>query len=191
MTEVITFLAEGDGYQRLPLEHGNPILAPMPYDIVWSAVCAVVILFLFWKFVLPKYVEVLNERENTISRAIANAEAAEEESKRALNTYNSQLAEARNEAAQIRQEARDKAKQIVEEAKISAAEEQNRIIAQGEQQLLAERERVVSELRKDMGANSITLAERLLGDQLDDNIKRSETIDRFLNDLDNVATAGK
>ncbi|MBN9644948.1 F0F1 ATP synthase subunit B [Corynebacterium mendelii] len=192
MTEVTTLLAEAaEGAAKLPLEHGNAPLLPMPYDMVWSAVCTVVVILLFWKLVLPKYNEVLDQREESIKGSIARAEAAQEEAKAALEKYNGQLAEARAEAAQIREDARVKGKQIVEDAKIQATEEQNRIIAVGEKQLRAERERVVADLRKEMGANSIELAERLLGDQLDDNVKRGGTIDRFLNDLDNVAPAGK
>lgn len=193
MTEVITLLAEAaeGGAAKLPLEHGNAPLLPMPYDMVWSAVCTVVVIFLFWKFVLPKYNEVLDQREESIKGSIARAEAAQEEAKAALEKYNGQLAEARAEAAQIREDARVKGKQIVEDAKLQATEEQNRIIAVGEKQLRAERERVVADLRKEMGHNSIELAERLLGDQLDDNVKRGGTIDRFLNDLDQVAPAGK
>lgn len=193
MNEVITFVAEEaqDGYPTLPLEHGNSPLLPMPYDMVWSIVCTIIILLLFWKFVLPKFVEVLEQRETTISRAIANAEAAEKESQIALEKYNEQLAQARTEAQQIRDDARARGKQIVDDAKVTATEEQNRIVAQGEQQLVAERERVISELRKEMGQHSISLAERLLGEQLRDDVTRGETIDRFLADLDNVAPAGK
>ena len=42
-----------------------------------------------------------------------------------------------------------------------------------------------------MGQTSISLAERLLGQQLSENVTRSGTIDSFLNELDTVAPAGK
>ncbi|AZA13325.1 F0F1 ATP synthase subunit B [Corynebacterium choanae] len=192
MTEVFTYLAEGaEGASTLPLEHGNSPLLPMPYDMVWSAICMLVILLLFWKYVLPKFNAVLDQREESIAGSIARAEAAQAEAKAALEKYNAQLAEGRAEANAIREDARARGKQIIEEAKVQAAEEQNRIIALGEKQLHAERERVVAELRKEMGTNSISLAERLLGAELDDSVKRGGTIDRFLADLDYVAPAGK
>ena len=72
-----------------------------------------------------------------------------------------------------------------------AAEESNRIIEAGEKQLAAQREQVVSELRRDMGRNSVDLAERLLGHQLSDDLTRSGTIDKFLADLDDVSTVRK
>ena len=58
----------------------------------------------------------------------------------------------------------------------------------GEKQLLASREQVVAELRNDLGQNSINLAERLLGTELSDSTRRSNTIDSFLSELDNVST---
>lgn len=189
MTNVITYLAaEGE---HLPMEKAPNPLLPAGYDIVWSLVVLVVVALLFTKVVLPKFQEVLAEREDRIKGGIQRAEAAQAEAKAALEKYNAQLAEARAEAAEIREEARAKGKQIEAEMKAKATEESNRIIESGERQLLAQREQVVSELRREMGQNSINLAERLLGDQLSDDIKRSGTIDRFLADLDTVSPAGK
>ena len=191
MTNVIYYLAASEGGEGLPLEKSvNPLL-PASYDVVWSAVSLIVVLFLFWKFVLPKFQEVLTEREDRIKGGIQRAEAAQAEAKAALEKYNAQLAEARAEAAQIREEAREKGKQSVADMKAQATEESNRIIESGEKQLQAQREQVVTELRREMGQNSINLAERLLGEQLSDDVKRSGTIDAFLSDLDTVAPAGK
>ena len=174
----------------LPLEKGNLPLLPLPYDLVWSIVCFVLILWLFWKFVLPKFQEVLSEREDRIEGGIQRAEAAQSEAKAALQKYNDQLAEARAEAARIRDEARVDGQKIVADMKTEATEESNRIIAQGEKQLAAQRDAVVADLRKDMGQNSVNLAEKLLGSHLSDDVKRAETVDSFLSSLDDIP-AGK
>ncbi|ADK28639.1 F0F1 ATP synthase subunit B [Corynebacterium pseudotuberculosis] len=188
MTDVINYLAEA---QELPLEESPSVLLPASYDIVWSLVVLVIVSILFKKFVLPKYREVLTEREDRIKGGIQRAEAAQAEAKAALEKYNAQLAEARAEAAEIREDARAKGKQIEADMKAKATEESNRIIESGEKQLAAQREQVVEELRREMGQNSISLAERLLGDQLSDDVKRSGTIDKFLAELDTVSPAGK
>ena len=184
-------LAEGDG-ASLPLESGNAPLLPMPYDIVWSIISFVIIGILFWKFVLPKFSEVMAEREDRIEGGMKRAEAAQEEAKAALKKYNDQLAEARAEAAQIREDARAQGQKIISEAKAEAAEESSRILAAGEKQLEAQRDAVVAQIRKDMGQDSVTLAEKILGSHLSDESKRAETIDSFLSSLDSVSTsAGK
>ncbi|MBF4553289.1 F0F1 ATP synthase subunit B [Corynebacterium suicordis] len=177
--------------EHLPLETApHPLLPPL-YDVVWSLVPFLIILFVFWKLVLPKFQEVLHQREDQIEGGIQRAEAAQAEAKAALEKYNSQLAEARTEAAQIRDDARSQGQRIIADMKAQATDESNRIVESGNKQLEAQRAAVVSDLRKDMGENSISLAERLLGEQLSDDVKRSGTIDSFLADLDRVGSARK
>ncbi|AKK10896.1 F0F1 ATP synthase subunit B [Corynebacterium uterequi] len=189
MTNVFYLLAaEGES---LPLEGGNSILLPKTYDIVWSIIPFLVILIVFWKYVLPKFQEVLTEREDRIKGGIQRAEAAQAEAKAALEKYNAQLAEARNEAAEIREQARVKGKEIEAEARANAEAESKRIIESGEKALAAERERVVGELRGELGQNSISLAEKILGKELSADVKRTESIDSFLSELDAIAPAGK
>ncbi|MCF4006959.1 F0F1 ATP synthase subunit B [Corynebacterium uropygiale] len=187
MTNVITLLAEGGE----KLDQGNNILFPKAYDVVWSIIPLLVILALFAIFIIPKFKEVLSERQDRIKGGIQRAEAAQAEAKSALEKYNAQLAEARAEAAEIREQARERGKQIEAEMKADATEESKRIIESGEKQLAAQREQVVAELRREMGQHSITLAERLLGGELSDATKRSGTIDSFLSELDAVKPAGK
>ena len=186
MTNVIYLLA-AEGAEQLPLEGGNSILLPKAYDIVWSLVVFLVIFLLFWKFVLPKFQEVLAEREDKIKGGIERAETAQAQAKAALEKNNAQLAEARAEAAEIREAARQKGKEIEAEARIKAEEESRRIVESGEKQLLASREQVVAELRNELGQNSINLAEELLGAELSDSTRRSNTIDNFLSQLDTVS----
>lgn len=187
MTNVIYLLAAEA--EELPMEGGNSVLLPKTYDIVWSIVVFVVILLLFWKYVLPRFEAVLTEREDRIKGGIERAEAAQAEAKAALEKYNAQLAEARTEAAEIREEARVKGKEIEAESKAKAEEESKRIVESGEKALAASRERVIGELRSEVGQNSIALAEKLLGAELSESTKRAETIDSFLSELDKLDAA--
>ena len=72
MNNVIAILAaEGEA---LPLEESpNPLIPPL-YDIVWSLIPLAVILWLFWKFILPKFQQVLDEREERIEGGLRRAE---------------------------------------------------------------------------------------------------------------------
>ena len=195
MMDVLYFAAgevtAGTEGSTLPLSGQPNALLPALYDIVWSLVAFIIVLIILWKFGLPAFQKMLTEREDRIKGGIQRAEAAQAEAKAALEKYNEQLSDARAEAAKIRDDAREKGKVIIEEMKAKADEESNRIIEAGERQLAAQREQVVAELRRDMGKNSIDLAEKLLGAQLSSDVARSETIDKFLADLDHVAEVGK
>jgi F-type H+-transporting ATPase subunit b len=83
----------------------NPLI-PAPYDIIWSAVCFVIILaFFVWKF-LPAVKKTLDARAEAIEGGIKKAEIAQAEAAAALEQYTEQLAEGRAEAARIREQAR-------------------------------------------------------------------------------------
>src|SRR5699024_11812044 len=70
--------------ETLPLEEPiNPLIPPL-YDIVWSIIPFAVILFVFAKVVLPKFQEVLTQREDKIEGGIQRAEAAKAEAQEAL-----------------------------------------------------------------------------------------------------------
>ncbi|MBM7366584.1 F0F1 ATP synthase subunit B [Gordonia hydrophobica] len=167
-------------------EDKNPLI-PEWYDITWSLVSFGVVLFVFWKFVIPMYRKVLDERRDTIEGGIARAEAAQAEAAQQLAAYREQLAGAREEAAAIRDEARTQGAQIVSDMKAQATSESDRIIANGNAQLDAQRQQVVSALRGDLGKLSVDLAEKLVGASLSDDVKQAGTVDRFLAELDGVS----
>ena len=180
MADSILILAAEEG------ETPNPLL-PATYDIVWSLVALILVGFVFWKFVLPMFQKVLDERSELIEGGIKKAEAAQAEAAAALEQYRSQLAEARTEAAQIREEARAQGQQIIADMKAQAQEESDRIVAAGHNQLQAQRQQIVAELRSDLGRSSVDLAEKILGEALTDDVKRAGSIDRFLDELDSLS----
>ncbi|QNG22059.1 F0F1 ATP synthase subunit B [Rhodococcus triatomae] len=174
-------------------EEQNPLI-PAVYDIVWSIVALAVVAFVFWKFVLPMAQRVLDERTEKIEGGLVRAEEAQAEAQAALEQYRAQLAEARTEAAQIREDARTQGQQIIAEMKAQAQEESDRIVAAGHNQLTAQRQQIVAELRGDLGRTAVDLAEKVIGESLSEDVKRAGSIDRFLDELDSVDTktaAGK
>jgi F-type H+-transporting ATPase subunit b len=109
------------------------------------------------------------------------------EAREALERYRTQLAEARNEAARIRDEARAEGQEILEQLRAQAQEESARIVARGEEQLANARQQVVNELRGQIGALAVDLAGRVVGESLADDARRRGTVDRFLDQLDGMA----
>lgn len=174
----------------LAAEDINPLI-PATYDIVWSFVCLIAIVFFFWKYALPVVKKVLAERTDAIEGGIARAEQAQVEAKAALDKYNAQLAEARGEAARIRDDARAQGQRIIDEMREQAQEESRRIVATGQSQLAAQRQQIVAELRTDLGRTAVDLAERVVGESLADDARRSGTVDRFLDELDAMSGSAR
>jgi F-type H+-transporting ATPase subunit b len=173
----------------LAAEEHNPLLPPLGEIIIGLIAFGIVLLVLF-KLVAPRFEQVFVARREAIEGGIERAEAMQGEARAALEQYRAQLAEARNEAAQIRDQARAEGQQILEELRTQAQEESARIVARGEEQLAAQRQQVVNELRGQIGALAIDLAGRIVGESLADDARRSGTVDRFLAELDGMVTAG-
>ncbi|MBB3036168.1 F0F1 ATP synthase subunit B [Hoyosella altamirensis] len=169
----------------LAAEEQNP-LVPAVYDIVWSIVALSIVGLVFWKFVIPKFRDVLERRTEEIEGGIKRAEELQAEAKHALEQYRAQLAESRAEAAKIREEARNQGQQIIDEMKVQAQTESDRIVANGQTQLEAHRQHIVADLRTDLGRTAVDLAEKIIGDSVADDAKRAATVDRFLSELDAI-----
>jgi F-type H+-transporting ATPase subunit b len=172
----------------LAAEEHNPLIPPLG-EIIIGLIAFGVVFFVFAKFVAPRFEQVFRARREAIEGGIERAEAMQAEANAALEQYRAQLAEARNEAAQIRDLARAEGQQILEELRIQAREESARIVARGEEQLASQRQQVVNELRGQIGALAVDLAGRVVGESLAEDARRSGTVDRFLAELDGMAAA--
>ena len=171
------FLAEESG-EATP----NPLL-PAPYDILWSAVIFVVLLLIFWKVILPRMQALLDERSAAIEGGIKKAEDAQAEAAAALESYNTQLAEARAEAGRIKDQARADAAKIEADLKARANDEAERITAQAHQRIEAERQAAFTSLKTEVGTLALGLSEKVVGESMDD-ARSARVVDRFLAELE-------
>ncbi|MEU6642063.1 F0F1 ATP synthase subunit B [Saccharomonospora sp. NPDC046836] len=161
----------------------NPVL-PHPSEIILGLIAFLLLLWVLRKYAVPRFEKLYEERTAKIEGGIEKAEKAQAEAEQALEQYKAQLAEARTEAAKIRDDARLEAEQIKAELRAEAQEEARRIVAQGDAQLQAQRAQIVAELRTELGRNSIELASRIVGEALEDEARRRGTVDRFLSELE-------
>ena len=173
----------------LAAESSNPLLPPVG-EIVVGTITFAILAAVMIKYVVPRFEQIFVERRAAIEGGIERAEAMQAEAQAALEQYRAQLAEARNEAAQIRDRARAEGQQILEELRIQAQEESARIVARGEEQLASARQQVVTELRGQIGTLAVQLAGQVVGESLAEDARRRGTVDRFLNELDSMTAAG-
>ncbi|MEV6298459.1 F0F1 ATP synthase subunit B [Actinoplanes sp. NPDC051861] len=165
-------------------EH-NPII-PVWQEIVVGSIAFAVLCFVLIKFVFPQMEKTFQARVDAIEGGIKRAEAAQAEANELLEQYKAQLAEARTEAARIRDEARADAEGIRQDVLAKAREESDRIIAAGNEQLVAQRASIVRELRSEVGTLAVDLASKIVGEALADEARTRGTVERFINDLDSA-----
>ena len=173
----------------LAAESANPLLPPIG-EIIVGTITFAIAFFVLAKFVWPRFEQVFRARREAIEGGIERAETMPAEATAALEQYRAQLAEARTEAAQIRDQARAEGQQILEELRTQGQQEQARIVARGEEQLATARQQVINELRGQIGTLAVQLAGQVVGESLADDARRSGTVDRFLAELDGMAATG-
>lgn len=166
------------------------LLLPAFYDILWSAVIFVVVLVFFMWRVLPRLNAVLDARAEAIEGNIEKAQAAEAKAQAALEEYEAQLAEARGEAARIKDQARQDAAKIEQQLKAKAHDEAERITAQAHQRIEADRQSAMVALKGEVGTLAIDLSERVVGQSLDEGRSR-QLVDQFLADLESESQASR
>jgi len=164
-------------------ESSNPLL-PAPPDLIWSSVIFVVLFIFFWRMILPRVQKLLDARAELIEGGIKKAENAQAEAAAALEKYNEQLAEARAEAAKIRDQARQDGTKILNELKEQASADAARITVNAQATIEAERQSALVSLRSEVGSLAIDLASGVIGQSLSDDKNAANLVDQFLADLE-------
>jgi F-type H+-transporting ATPase subunit b len=167
----------------------NPLI-PVWQEIVLGVIAFGLLCFVLMKFVFPMMEKTFAARVDAIEGGLKRAETAQAEANQLLEQYRAQLAEARTEAARIRDEARADAEGIRQDVLAKAREESDRIIAAGRDQLAAQRESIVRDLRSEVGTLAVDLASRIVGESLADEARSRGTVDRFIADLGPAGATG-
>jgi len=148
----------------------------------WMIFSFSLILFLLKKFAWKPILDMLNEREKTISDALNSAVKAKEEMT-ALRAGNEKLLqEARNERDILLKEAREAKEAIINEAKIKAVEASDKIVAAARENISNEKMAAITELKNYVATLSIEIAEKVLKQELSDPNKQKELVQSLLKD---------
>lgn len=169
-------------------EAPSPVL-PKPAEIVIGIIAFGLLLLIIRARVVPMFEKAFAARTEAIQGGIERAEQAQTKAAAALSQYTAQLAEVRTEASTIREEARVQGVSIIEEMRAKAAEESARITAAAQMSIEAERLQAIASLRNEVGALATELASKIVGEALDDQVRQSRIVDRFLADLEKADDA--
>ena len=139
-----------------------------------------IIVWILGRFVVPRINAAMTQRQNAIRKEFADLEVAEADARSAEQRYKDELANARHEAARIREDARQQGAAIIAEMRQQAQEESDRILRHGRAQLEAERAQAVAALRNEVGTMATELAGRIVGESLEDDARQARTVERFV-----------
>ena len=161
----------------------NP-LVPNLTELIVGIVTFGIIFFALWKVLMPRLSRTLAERTDAIEGGLQRAEQTQAEADRTLTAYREQLAEARHEAARLREEAREQGAQIIAEMREQAQAEARRLIDAAHAQIEADRQQALQSLKAEVGGLAVDLASRVVGESLTDEARQRRIVERFLDDLE-------
>jgi F-type H+-transporting ATPase subunit b len=164
----------------------NPLI-PNLTELVIGLITFGIIFFALWKVLLPRLNQTLAERTDKIEGGLQRAEEAQAEANATLGRYREQLAEARHEAARLREEAREQGAQIIAEMREQAQVEARRLVDAAHVQIEADRQQALQSLRTEVGGLAVDLASRVVGESLTDEARQRRIVERFLDELDQQA----
>ena len=151
--------------------------------IFWMCVTFLTILFLLRKFAWKPILKMIKDREESIDNAIKSAEKAREEMKELQAGNERILNEARAERDAMMKEARDTKDAIIAEAKAKAKSEADRLIAQARETINNEKLAAITELKNQVAALSIDIAEKILKEQFTSDDKQKAHVNNLIKDV--------
>jgi F-type H+-transporting ATPase subunit b len=161
----------------------NP-LVPHTAELIAGLIAFILLFLVLRAKVVPMFEKAFAERTDAIAGGIERAEKAQRDAEVALSKYTSQLSDAQGEAQKIREDARVQGAAIIEELRTKAQEEAARITAAASATIEAERQQAIASLRNEVGTLATELASKIVGEALDDQVRQSRIVDRFIADLE-------
>ena len=159
-------------------------LSPDPVELIIGVIAFAIVFGILSRVLFPRIQQTLRERTDKIEGGIERAEAAQKEAGETLERYRAQLAEARHDAARLRERAQEEGAQIIAEMREQASTEARRLIDAAHAQIEADRVQAVQALRAEVGALVVELASRVVGESLTQEARQRRLVDRFLDELE-------
>src|SRR4249920_1051898 len=163
---------------------------PKPTELLVAAVAFFILLFFFWKWVLPRVNTLLEERREKIQGEMEKAEETRVQADQVLADYRAQLATARDEANRIIEDARATAEQLRRDIQAKAEEEAGATVVRAQEEIHAERDRAFQELRDQVAQIAVDLAGRVVNEELDP-AAHERLIDEYIEQVAGGAGGGR
>lgn len=147
---------------------------------VKQTILFLVLIFLMVKFAWKPILTALNDREESIQGALDAADNAKKEMENLQADNQKLLQEARAERESMLKEAREMKAKMIEDAKGEAKAEAEKMIIQAQAAIDAERKSAIADLKGQVAALSVEIAEKVVKSELSDKKKQLGLVDEML-----------
>jgi len=154
-----------------------------PGLFIIQSVLMLVVIFLMIKFAWKPIISALDEREEGIKNALESAEKAKQEIESISSSNEELLRQAREERDAMLKEAREMKAKMIAETESNAEAEAAKIIASAKEAIEVEKKEALAELKAEVAQLSISVAEKLLKEELSDAKKDASFVNGLLGEV--------
>lgn len=147
------------------------------------------IVFLVVRYVVPPVRRLMAARQDAVRQQLKDAATASDRLTESTTAHSKAVEDAKTEGERVVAEAQTDAGRIVEQLRAQADVESERISLQGSRQVDLLRTQLSRQLRLELGHEAVRQAGELVRNYVADAKQQSATVDRFLDELDEMAPA--
>ena len=130
-------------------------------------VAFVLMLAILARYVYPRVIAAAEERQKAIAAELEGAEQARKQAEQEREKAQKQLEDARAQAQEIITGASRSADQLREELKQKAEDEAKRVLERAKEETVAERQKMLDSVRRQVAELVVEATERVIGESLD------------------------
>ena len=162
-------------------KEGIAYLIPDMNEFIPMLVAFIIILVILVKFGWPIVDGIITKREDTIKAQLQKSQEAQEAAEATLAEYKAELDRAKTEAAQIVAQAKETGEAQRAEIQAKGQAEAAAMIEKARASIEAEKNAAIKDLKGSIADMSVSVAERLIGNDLSDDEHR-KIIERYVNE---------
>jgi F-type H+-transporting ATPase subunit b len=146
----------------------NPLVQLDPGLFVWTILTFLLLVFVLAKFAWKPLLKMLQDREDMVRSSLEDAEKAKSELERLNEESEAIMAKARSEAQSILADGKAAAEKVKDDIIAKSKEQANKIREDAGNQFQVEKDKAISEIKKEVVNLTLSVAEKLIQKNLSD-----------------------
>jgi F-type H+-transporting ATPase subunit b len=146
----------------------NPLVQLDPGLFVWTILTFLLLVFILAKFAWKPLLKMLQDREDMVRSSLEDAEKAKSELERLNEESEAIMAKARSEAQSILADGKVAAEKVKDDIIAKSKEQANKIREDAGNQIQVEKDKAISEIKKEVVNLTLSVAEKLIQKNLSD-----------------------
>jgi F-type H+-transporting ATPase subunit b len=159
------------------------LLLPETGLLFWMLLAFGVVFFVLAKFGWPVILGMVEQRSDFINSSVRVAEEAHRQLENIKATSDNIIADARKKQLDILQEAAVLKNKMLDDAKEQAVQEADKIARQARQTIQKEKNDALKEIRKEVAALSLGVAEKVLRQKLANEGEEARLVEKLLDEM--------